>query len=413
MIVGVMLTSMLSLQLASADNLAFESYFCDGIARSGTGEGSTSQVSVHTDVFAPAVANNCPSEAGLVNYIGTGDRAGVNALTARTRSFSASDSPLTPVEKAQMETGKKYFSMVHQVPIYVDGWAIVYNVPCASTGAINLPSSVLSLIYLGVTNKWNDPSISSIPGNGWLATCNESIRLTKRADSAGATRVIQDYMSKRNPEWVPYRRGIAPQIWPTLNFACSGMGEAGMVNCVKSFRGAIGYVRMSVAAANGLSVASVENVTGSYVAPSAASCGAAATSAVLPPGLASYQIPATTEGVPRKTPVLPATLGDWSTVSMTDAPDSVGGPKSYPICSFSYVFILQQWYGGYGGNVGGNVGRAVVDYFTVALRDDVQTRLTDIGLAPLPSNVRQISRDGVNSVSVFNFTPIEGWLAGN
>lgn len=391
--------------LARADNVAYGTYFCDGTAIPSTGEGSLSQVSVHTDVFVPAFSAACLSESGRVNYVGTGDQQGIQSLTGRTRPFVGSDVPLTAQQKAQMETAPGRASLVHQIPLYVDGWAIAYNVPCAGP-QINLRSNVLSLIYSGVITKWNDRAL--VTDNAWLAGCNEPIRLTKRSDVAGATAVFQDYLSKRNPHWVPFKQGVAGQQWPTLNFACSGGGEGGMVNCIKTFRGSIGYVRMSVAASSGLTIAKVENSSGSFVSAGATSCSAAAAAAVLPPGTTPMALPPTSPGIPTRTPYWPATIGDWSTVSMTDAPDGADGSKSYPICSFSYLFVLQQWYGGYGGNLGSNAARGVVDYFTVALYDSTQASLTGSGLAPLPAKGRELSRAGIGSVSFYYFTPLEG-----
>jgi hypothetical protein len=104
-------------------------------------------------------------------------------------------------------------------------------------------------------------------------------------------------------------------------------------------------------------------------------------------------------------PWYPATLGDWSAVTITDAPDPAsGGSPSYPICSFSYAFVLQDWFSGYGGTVGGSVTRSVVDYFWVALQDGTQAKLSSAGYAPLPANVREIARAGVLAISYFYFT---------
>ncbi|MCA1841096.1 MAG: substrate-binding domain-containing protein [Actinomycetota bacterium] len=384
--------------LALADDLALGTSFCDGKASPATGEGSLGQVALHADVFAPAFSSGCPLEGGLVSYLGTGDQSGITALTARGRAFAGSDVPLTSVQKAQLEVAFGRYSQVHQVPLYIDGLAIAYNIPCSGP-AINFKSQILSLIYSGVVTRWNDPLLVNTPGNNWLATCNETIQLTKRSDlGSGATTVFQDYLSKRTPYWSAFKYSSGAAQWPTQTFGCSGLGDSGMVNCITSHRGAIGYLRMAVASGNGLKVGNIENVTQSLVAPSSSGCASAADSAVTPPGLGSNSVPGL-----QLPSFYPATLGDWSAVSMTDAPDGLG-THSYPICFFSYAFVLQGWNSGYGGTVGVTVERSVYDYFTIALADSTQAALSSHGVAPLPQKLLQIGRDGIKSMSFYNIT---------
>ncbi|MEO7819612.1 MAG: substrate-binding domain-containing protein [Actinomycetota bacterium] len=392
-----------ALVVAQADNFSPETRYCDGAAFAGTGEGAASQLSIHSNLFAPEFASKCPIEGGLINYLGTSAPAGVRGLTNRFIPFAGTDVALTSAEKALMEGNFNRPSPVHQIPIFVDGYAIAYNLPCVGP-SVNLSSKALALVYSGVITKWNHELI--VADNRWLATCSSSIRLTKRADSSGATDTFQDYLAKRNPEWLPYSRE-ALSAWPTLNFACSGFGDEGMVSCISSRPGAIGYVKMSVAAANGLPVANVQNSTLSFVGPSAAGCSAAASAAIIPPGasisMAPPQVGAIVGPAP---PQWPATLGDWSVATMTDAPDDVLGGKSYPICSFGYAIMFQSWFNAYAGTLNGKIARSMIDYFTVALSDSTQVRLTEFGLAPLPPRIRGIGRDGLNSISFRNFTPL-------
>jgi ABC-type phosphate transport system substrate-binding protein len=378
------------------DQISPETHYCDGTAQPASGEGSKSQVSVHADIFAPAFAKACPSEAGVVSYQGTGDAAGVRAITLRRRHFGAADVPLSTNEKVLAEFGDHYWtSPIHQIPLYINGWAIAYNVPCSGP-AINFSATNLSLIYSGTIVTWDDTRLVN-PDNMWLANCHESIRLTRRADAGGATTVFQDYLSKRNPQWNIYKRQLLGS-WPSNNFACAGIGETGMANCL-TFRGAIGYVEIAVARSAGLQTGKLENGSLAFVAATAAGCSAAAGAAVLPPGTSPVTLPDGT-----KSPWVPATMGDWSVVSITDAPNGITGPASYPFCSFSYVFVLQHWFSGFGGTVPGPVARGVVDYLLVALQPATQAKLAGVGFAPLPEKVRQISLDGVNHISFSRLT---------
>ena len=63
--------------------------------------------------------------------------------------------------------------------------------------------------------------------------------------------------------------------WPT-SLPRGGSGNSGVAQIIKTTSGAIGYVDYANAKASGLSMASVKNSSGAYVAPSPASASAAA-----------------------------------------------------------------------------------------------------------------------------------------
>jgi phosphate transport system substrate-binding protein len=254
----------------------------------------------------------------------------------------------------------------------------------------------LSLLYTGTITNWNDQRL--VVDNPWLSSCNVTVRLVRRSDDGAATEVFQDYLSKENPQWNVFKRDLVTQ-WPQNNFACAGKQDPGMIQCIASQRGAIGYVDMAQARTSGLPEAAIQNVTKSFVSPTPAGCSAAAAASPTPTGTT----PTTVGGT--QVPWVPGTLGDWSTASITYAPDSPSSPaKSYPICAFSYVFLLQTWSTGYGATMPGGVARATVDYFVVALMDSTQAALAAAGYAPLPPNVLATARAGIDSVSYFNVT---------
>ena len=91
---------------------------------------------------------------------------------------------------------------------------------------------------------------------------------------------------------------------------------------------------------------------------------------------------------------------------MTDAPDDPLVGRSYPICSFGYAVMFQSWFNAYAGTLNAKIARSMIDYFTVAVSDPTQVRLPEVGLAPLPPRIRGIARDGLNSISFRNFTPL-------
>ena len=123
-----------------------------------------------------------------------------------------------------------------------------------------------------------------------------------------------------------------------------------MAQVVKSTPGAIGYVDYATAKASGLSVASVKNKDGSFVAPSPASATAAASS------------------------VTPKS-------DLTFAAVWQGGATAYPITYQSWDLVNAK-------QPNANDAAMLKAYLGYLLGDG-QKLLSEIGLAPLPSSVDQ------------------------
>lgn len=382
---------------ASAVHALIEnSSYCDGTGQSATGEGSLSQLAVHFDAFIPEFISGCAT-GGLVNFLGTGDAAGASSMLNRTRPFAGSDVPLTAAEKQQIELDSAGLrlrrTVVHQVPLYVNGWAVAYNLSCTSE-PVKFRSTVLSLIYSGVVTRWNDSALTL--DNPGLANCAQGIKLTRRSDPAGATLIFKDYLSKRTAWWIAYKQPVMNTQWPTLNFACRGLGEDGIAGCIASNPGSIGYVETRVAVENGLRLGRVENASFAFVPPSATACTTAAESAPIPPGTPGTDIdnPLPQGFGPDRFVVAPAspTMSDWSNVSLTDS------AAGYPICAFSYAFIFNSWVAGYASNVSAGVARTTADYLWTAVSARAQVHLPALGLGRLPPNAVSVSRAGLESI---------------
>ncbi len=104
--------------------------------------------------------------------------------------------------------------------------------------------------------------------------------------------------------------------WPGTTVGQSGNnGVAGYVDTTPY---AIGYVELAYALTNTVPVAQVMNAAGNYITPSLASSTAAAQS-----------IP--TSGLPTGT-------GDWSGVSILNAP----GAQAYPIVVPTYMLVYKE-----------------------------------------------------------------------
>lgn len=414
LVLSVALTSLASVVPARAatgvDRFMENSHFCDtaGQFRNGPAvvDGPSAQLDVHTEVFDPAFGRACRIGSGLVTYLGTGERAGINAVLNRRaeRAFGTTDVPLTPVEvvegyfdlRAPDRRGRT--TAIHQIPLAVAITSVVYNLSTCSTPRLNLRSPVLSAIYSGTITRWNDPLL--VQDNPSLASCTFPIRLVKRADFAGTTATFKDYLSKRNPQWNYYKQPAQNQSWPTITNACPALDEGGVADCIRSTQYSIGYIQARAAKVAGLKTAYLDNVVTQFlpdpadrfVAPTPQGCTAAAASAFVPPGVQKTPIQVT-QFYTYETQSVSPTRGDWSTVSLTDARDG------YPMCSFSYALIYISLQTAYvGQQYLPNTGRTAVDYLWTAVNPDAQSKLPAFSYGALPQNVADVSKLGISEI---------------
>lgn len=392
------------------DRLMENSRFCDTSRQFRNGpasvDGPSSQLNVHNDVFEPAFAKACRIGSGLITYLGTGDQAGINAVLDRRaeRAFGTADIPLSPVEMAQAYFDTRApdrrgrYTAIHQIPLMVSVFGVAYNLPSCKVPALNLRSTVLSAIFNGTIASWDDRLL--VRDNPGLAGCRLPIRLIKRADFAGSTAIFKDYLAKRNPQWTHYKQPAQNLSWPTLANTCPALDEDGMADCIASTSNSIGYLSLRTAKLARLKMARLDNVQSqteidpekAFIAPSPEACTEAARSAFIPPGVEKQQV----RPVPfyeYETNSVSPTRGDWSTVSLTDA------PRGYPMCSFGYAFIyisLQIAY--FGQQYLPNTARTAVDYLYTAVTPQAQRRLPPFGYGALPDNVAKISILGLSEI---------------
>jgi phosphate transport system substrate-binding protein len=254
---------------------------------SGTlnGSGSTFQ----TTYQQAAIQAFKAEQPGLtVNYGGGGSGKGRTDLASGVVNYAGSDSPI-PAKEASNFTGKTilYF------PVVIGPIALSYNLSGVSN--LKLDGPTIAKIFQGQIKTWNDPAITALnPGAKLPST---AITIARRSDSSGTTQNFSQFLVDAAPG--VWKLGTSSTIsWPSDSRG--GTGNGGVDSIVKSTAGAIGYVDYSDAKASSLSMASVKNKAGSYVAPSAASASAAASqvtvasnltfSAIWAPGASSYPV---------------------------------------------------------------------------------------------------------------------------
>lgn len=192
-----------------------------------------------------------------VNYQAIGSGGGIRQTIAQTVDFGGSDAAMTDAQIAQVPRG------IILVPTAGGAVVLAYNLPGVAN--LRLPRAVYPEIFTGRLTNWNDPRIAQ--ANPGVSLPNLPIRPVVRADSSGTTFIFTNNLSAVNP----YFRGrvgvgTAPR-WTGIN-PLAGRGNAGVAALVQRTRGAVGYVELSYAQENRLSVAQLQNKPGQFVAPS-------------------------------------------------------------------------------------------------------------------------------------------------
>src|SRR6266480_3509973 len=304
---------------------------------SGTlnGSGSTFQLTFQQEAIA-AFKSVQPNMT--VNYGGGGSGKGRTDLASGTVNFAGSDSPI-PAKEASGFTGKTilYF------PVIVGPITMAYNLSGVSN--LKLTPATIAGIFSGKIKTWNDPPIKA--DNSGVSLPSTPITLAVRSDSSGTTADFTLFLEDAVPS--AWTLGSSSTIkWPSTARAASG--NPGVAQVVKSTPGAIGYVDYATAKASGLSVASVKNKDGSFVAPSPASATAAASSVTAKADLTFAAV--------------------WQ-----------GGATAYPITYQSWDLVNAK-------QPTANDAAMLKAYLGYLLGDG-QKLLEQIGLAPLPSSLDQ------------------------
>ena len=239
---------------------------------SGTlnGSGSTFQ----TTYQQAAIQAFKAEQPGLtVNYGGGGSGKGRTDLASGVVNYAGSDSPI-PSKEASNFTGKTilYF------PVVIGPIALSYNL--SGVTGLKLDGPTIAKIFQGQIKTWNDPAITALNPSAKLPST--AITIARRSDSSGTTQNFSQFLVSSAPG--VWKLGTSSTIsWPSDSRG--GTGNGGVDSIVKSTPGAIGYVDYADAKASSLSMASVKNSAGDYVAPSAASASAAASQATVKPDL--------------------------------------------------------------------------------------------------------------------------------
>jgi len=270
-----------------------------------------------------------------VNYQSVGSGAGVKNFLQGVVDFGASDAAMTDEEMAKAPRGAVL------VPATAGSVVLAYNLEGVPN--LKLTREAMAGIFLGTIKKWNDPAIVS--ANPDVPLPAQAINVAYRSDGSGTTFVFTQHLAAISPEF-DEQVGFDKSV--TFPVGVGGKGNEGVTALVKQTAGTIGYVEFGYAEQNKLSVASLQNKSGNFVAPTPES-GAAA--------LASVE--------------LPENLRIW--------PVDPDAPEAYPITTFSWLLLAQKY------DDAAKL-KALKDFVTYGLTEG-QSYAIELGYIPLPEAV--------------------------
>ena len=284
-----------------------------------------------------------------VDYQAIGSGGGIKQFSAGTVDFGASDVPMTADEL----TAAGGEASLIEVPTILGVVAIAYNL--AGVKRLQLDGPTLADIFLGKIKRWDDPGLKAL--NPGVSLPGKAISTMYRADGSGTTYQFTDYLSKTSPDW---KSEVGTGKSVSWKVGIGAKGNEAVAAGVKATDGAVGYVELAYVVQTGMSQAYLKNLAGKYLQATIEGATAAAqqNSAVSP-----------------------------SHFSITDMP----GDASYPIASFSWIFIRKRI-------DSGDKGKAVVNLFKWVITDG-QTYGKDLQYAPLPAQVQSYAQSQLQLVS--------------
>jgi phosphate transport system substrate-binding protein len=289
-----------------------------------------------------------------INYQAIGSGGGISEFSQGIIDFGATDAPMTGTEQSAAQAGQG--STVLHIPMILGPVAIVYNEPGIST--LQLDGPTLANIYLGTIAKWNDPAIKAL--NPGVALPADAIQVVQRADSSGTSYVLTSYLKAVSPAWASQVGVSKAPTWPV---GTGATGSSGVAAAVQQTKGTIGYVEYGYATQGHIPFASLKNASGQFVAPSAAAVLAAAATATYPTD--------------------PAAL----TFSLVNS----SATGAYPLSTPTYIVVAQT-------QKDTAKGSALKAWLTWDLQSAQQSKVAQLGYAPLPSNLDQLALAAVNTI---------------
>ena len=211
-----------------------------------------------------------------ITYDPVGSGGGIEQFIAQTTDFGGSDAFMKDDELAAAE--EAWGCDVVHVPMVFGAVSVAYNV--GGLNSLTLDSATLADIFLGNITTWDDSAIADL--NPGASLPDEAIIVAHRSDGSGTTSIFTTYLDHESSAWHDGPGKGKEVNWPT---GVGGQGNDGVSAAILQNDGGIGYVELSYAITNDLSVASMVNSDGNAVEPTLESTAAAADGITIPDDL--------------------------------------------------------------------------------------------------------------------------------
>jgi phosphate transport system substrate-binding protein len=320
-------------------------------------EGSSAQANAITEVIADYNAQ-CGDKA-TIEYNPTGSGAGIKSFYNGLVDFAGSDSALKTEEKdgvieADKAKERCQNNPAWNLPMVVGPIAFAYNVDGLDKLVLN--AEVLSEIFNGTIKTWNDPKIAKLNSGAKLPSAN--ITVFFRSDESGTTENTTKFLSKAgNGAW---------KTEPAKAWAGTGEGKnksSGVAEATASTKNSITYIEWSYAKDNNLSMAQLDAGNGPVELTGDAVAKAVSEAKV---------------------------KGSGNDLSLDV---KYAGTKSgaYPALLVTYEIVCSK-------GLAADKNAIVKDFLTYFSSTDAQSKLEDLGYAPLPSDLQSKVKAAVAAI---------------
>jgi phosphate transport system substrate-binding protein len=320
-----------------------EQQVATGTSVSLTGAGATFPAPLYQRWFSEY---NKANPNVQVSYQSVGSGAGVEQFVQGTVDFGASDVAMKDEEIAKVQKG------VVLLPVTAGSIVFAYNLP--EVKELKLSRQVYVDILLGKVKKWNDPAIAKINLDAQLP--DREITVIYRSDGSGTTGVFTKHLTAISPEWKEKVGEGKTVEWPT---GIGAKGNEGVTAQILQTEGSIGYIEYGYAKQQNISMASLENKAGQFVAPSPESASKSLAAVTLPENLREF-------------------IAD---------PE---GEESYPIVSYTWILAYKNY-------EDPEKMKAFKDVINWAISDG-QKFSEELGYVPLPETVVDKVETALNSI---------------
>jgi phosphate transport system substrate-binding protein len=251
---GVALAAALALAACGSDSNGSGGGSTGGSGKISCQSGNikSSGSSAQKNAIAQWIANYQQACSGAtINYSPTGSAAGVTDFINNQTAFAGSDSALKPDEQPKANTRCGSGNTAINIPMVVGPIAVAYNV--SGLTDLTVTPELLAEIFSGTVTKWDDPAIKQVNPNATLPSA--TILTFHRSDGSGTTDNFTKYLTAAAGSKWTYDHD---KVWKAPG-GQGAKGSDGVGNAIKTTPNSIGYVELSFAAQNGLSMAKVDN----------------------------------------------------------------------------------------------------------------------------------------------------------